>query len=105
VDDIDDQLDADEDLVDEAPIDQKSEQELLNGVPNQPSPTGFESSLLADVDGSLAANDGGYRSPLLSDLGSDKLEGVGLAKWNPDARLTEENEEDAPPQSKSGRRR
>jgi hypothetical protein len=67
-------------------------------------PGAFESSLLADVDGSLADQEGGYRSPLLSDLGSDKLEGVGLAKWRPDARLTEQEKEEAPPPAKRSRR-
>ncbi len=68
------------------------------------APVAFESSLLADVDGSLA-DDGGYRSPLLSDLGSDQLEGVGLAKWRPDARLTEQDEKDETPPASAGRRR
>jgi hypothetical protein len=74
------------------------ESEKDNGEPGA-----FESSLLADVDGSLADQDGGYRSPLLSDLGADKLEGVGLAKWRPDARLTEQEKEEAPPPAKRSR--
>lgn len=58
----------------------------------------FESSLLADVDGTLADENGSYRSPLLSDLGSDQLEGVGLAKWRNDSLLIDVTDEDAAPQ-------
>jgi hypothetical protein len=72
---------------------------------NNAAPSGFESSLLADVDGSLVDESGGYRSPLLSDLGPDKLKGVGLAKWRPEARLTDEEREDEPPRAKRGRGR
>ena len=67
-------------------------------------PSGFESSLLADVDGSLADDEGGYRSPLLADLGSDKLQGVGLAKWRQDAPLVDDDEADAPPPKRRRRR-
>ena len=68
-------------------------------------PEGFESSLLSDIDGSLVDDEGAYRSPLLSDLGSDKLEGIGLAKWRPEARLTDEDEADSAPPAKRIRRR
>lgn len=55
----------------------------------------FESALLADIDGTSVESDGGFNSPLLSDLGSnpDELEGVGLARWRPEARLTAEDSE------------
>jgi len=88
----------------EPDADPREAHDVANG--SVPPPV-FESSLLADIDGSLVEDDEGYRSPLLSDLGSDKLEGVGLAKWRPDARLKsqEEKEEGAPPPAKSGRRR
>ncbi|MEZ4507224.1 MAG: hypothetical protein R2848_15570 [Thermomicrobiales bacterium] len=59
------------------------------------APVGFESSVLADIDGTLADENGAYRSPLLSDLGSDQLEGVGLAKWRSDAALVDDDGEHA----------
>jgi hypothetical protein len=66
-------------------------------------PTAFESSLLADIDSGTAEGDGRYRSPLLADLVPDpnELEGVGLAKWRPEARL---DTEDAEPPRKSRRK-
>ena len=62
-------------------------------------PAAFESSLLADIDVTSAASDGRYRSPLLADLqqNPDELEGVGLAKWRPEARLTAEDQTATPP--------
>ncbi len=61
-------------------------------------PAAFESSLLADIDSSAVEGDGRYRSPLLADLESnaDELEGIGLAKWRPEDRLTAEGDTDAP---------
>lgn len=82
----------------DAPADEEDENE-------RGTPSGFESALLADVDASLVDESGGYRSPLLADLGPDKLEGVGLAKWRQDARLTDEEEEDDHPRAKSQRGR
>ncbi|MCA9859442.1 MAG: hypothetical protein KC438_06945 [Thermomicrobiales bacterium] len=56
---------------------------------------GFESSLLADIDPTNVEKDVRFRSPLLSDLDptANSLEGIGLAPWRPDARLTPEPEE------------
>ncbi len=79
----------------EAPVLQDEEQDQPLAGDIDGSVVAFESSLLLDVDGSLA-EEGGYRSPLLSDLGSDQLEGVGLAKWRPDARLTGQEDEESP---------
>jgi hypothetical protein len=69
--------------------------------------TAFESSLLADIDSGSVEGDGRYQSPLLADLekNPDELEGVGLAKWRPDARLTDEPESGPPAPAKRGRRR
>lgn len=74
----------------------------VNGAPaaTEPSaPAGFESSLLADIDATTAEDAGRYRSPLLADLEQDpnELEGVGLAKWRPEARLTTDERDDVPP--------
>lgn len=89
-------------------IDQPQADTHVNG--KQPSampeqPAAFESSLLADIDVTSAESDGRYRSPLLADLqqNPDELEGVGLAKWRPEARLTAEDQT-APPPSKSRRK-
>lgn len=67
----------------------------------------FESSLLADIDTASVEGDGRYRSPLLADLeqNPDELEGVGLAKWRPDARLTADHESESPPPAKRRKRR
>lgn len=58
----------------------------------------FESSLLADIDGSTASGDGRYQSPLLADLESsaDVLEEIGLAKWRPEDRLIADEPEEPP---------
>jgi hypothetical protein len=71
------------------------------------APAAFESALLADIDRDSVEGDGRYRSPLLADLGNnpDELEGVGLAKWRPDARLTAEQGLEAPPSTKRRKRR
>lgn len=76
--------------------------------PSDPAPpAAFESSLLADIDRDSVEGDGRYRSPLLADLekNPDELEGVGLAKWRPDARLTAEQDAGAPPPAKRRKRR
>jgi len=67
----------------------------------------YESSLLADIDSDSVEGDGRYQSPLLADLekNPDELEGVGLAKWRADARLTDEPEAGPPAPAKRGRRR
>jgi hypothetical protein len=75
---------------------------------NAPAPpAAFESSLLADIDRDSVEGDGRYRSPLLADLDKnpDELEGVGLAKWRPDARLTAEQEVESPSPAKRRKRR
>ncbi len=103
VEDIAPKVDADIDEPDSPPT---AELEPNPAVANgSVAPESFESSLLADIDGSLVDEDGGYRSPLLSDLGSDQLKGVGLAKWRPEARLTEPSQDDKLPPPKSSKRR
>ncbi len=87
----------------EAPTSPDEEQEQPPTDETDGTMVAFESSLLLDVDGSLA-EEGGYRSPLLSDLGSDQLEGVGLAKWRPDARLTGQEDEESPLPENTNRR-
>jgi hypothetical protein len=100
------------------PVDEKDREEESDGHPSsQPAsktngalaivdPIAFESSLLADIDATTAEGNGRYQSPLLADLEQDpdELEGVGLAKWRPEARLTAEDRTPAPP-PKSRRRR
>ncbi len=97
-------------VIDTAVVAEHDAPVLQDEVPDQPLAgemdgklVAFESSLLLDVDGSLA-EEGGYRSPLLSDLGSDQLEGVGLAKWRPDARLTGQEDEETPLPTNTNRR-
>jgi hypothetical protein len=99
-------------------VDEKDREEESDGrPPSQPEsktngalaivdPIAFESSLLADIDATTAEGNGRYQSPLLADLEQDpdELEGVGLAKWRPEARLTAEDRTPAPP-PKSRRRR
>jgi hypothetical protein len=99
-------------------VDEKDREEESDGrPPSQPEsktngalaivdPVAFESSLLADIDATTAEGNGRYQSPLLADLehDPDELEGVGLAKWRPEARLTAEDRTPAPP-PKSRRRR
>jgi hypothetical protein len=100
------------------PVDEKDREEESDGHPSsQPAsktngalaivdPIAFESSLLADIDATTAEGNGRYQSPLLADLEQDpdELEGVGLAKWRPEARLTAEDRTPASP-PKSRRRR
>jgi hypothetical protein len=94
-DDVDDTEQAVAVVDEAAPAEPEAEEEAEEPEPDRSSnngsgtPTTFESSLLADIDASTAEGDGRYRSPLLSDLVPDpnELEGVGLAKWRPEARL------------------
>lgn len=71
-----------------------------------PAPVAFESSILADIDLTNAEGNKRYQSPILADLeqNPDELEGIGLAKWRPEARLTSENENEAPIAKRQRRR-
>jgi hypothetical protein len=90
----------------ESPKPESSTNGAQPAVDRAPSPA-FESSLLADIDSGSVEGDGRYQSPLLADLekNPDELEGVGLAKWRPDARLTDEPEAKPPAPGRRGRRR
>ena len=105
---VKDEAAADEERADgaESPKSEAPTNGTQPSVDRTPS-AAFESSLLADIDSDSVEGDGRYQSPLLADLEKtpDELEGVGLAKWRADARLTDEPEVGLPAPAKRGRRR
>lgn len=70
-------------------------------LPQQPA--GFESALLADIDGAAVETNGRFASPLLADLvpNPDELEGVGLPKWRSERGSPVDDGEDRHPHERS----